>query len=306
MSNPLKDCIVACHGDLTASVLLYRMCYWHPHSKIRKLGHLWQAKSYLDWSLETGLSEHQVERAFRQLRQWGLVVTQQMPFGGVNLLHARLTRGALESCKFAGLNNKGDKYTEINEESLVTCKTQGVFHETRENAREEEMKKENGKEQRKGAYTVMEALSKLPPKPPITKVDSVAQAEALWKEVYSEVYQEYVPPMTMAQKGMLKHILKACPAHQSATVIRTVLEGWTGFTSLVKTDVGTYTVPAKPNLGFFVKHVHQAISFSAQKPAKEAVKERKPKAQLIAPPPSDDDEGPVLTLEEFLKLQKGG
>lgn len=302
MSNPLKECIVAT-GNLPAAILLYRLCYWHKRTKVKKLGHTWQAKSYLDWSLETGLSEKQIENAFALLRRKDLAETRQMPFAGRNILHARLIGGTLEFPHLGELNNKGDKDIEVNtEDTAVTCKEPSSLHGTKRSAHEEEMKKDSGKEIGKGTYTVSEALSKIPPKPPITKVDSVLQAEMLWKEVYSEVYQEYVPPMTMAQKGMLKHIIKACPPHTCGKVIRAVLEGWTGFTSLVKTDVGTYTVPAKPNLGFFVKHVHQAISFSAQKPVKEAAKERKPKAQLIAP---SSDEEPVLTLEEFLKLQKG-
>jgi hypothetical protein len=92
MTNLIAKCHVAT-GNLPAAILLMRIAFWMPKATREFGGHLWIAKSALDWCAETGLSFPKYRRAMALLKgpKLGFVVVERHKFGTQTITHVRLT-----------------------------------------------------------------------------------------------------------------------------------------------------------------------------------------------------------------------
>ncbi|MFZ0663897.1 MAG: hypothetical protein WAM66_14495 [Acidobacteriaceae bacterium] len=99
----LKREYVRIGGDLTVGSLLSQIIYWHRpdkhgKSKLRVLinGQFYVAKTSPEWMDECCLSEAQVKRALRVLKQKGLIEIKLKKFNGTPQNHVRLNETRLE------------------------------------------------------------------------------------------------------------------------------------------------------------------------------------------------------------------
>ena len=92
MTNLIARC-TAVTGSANAGNVLMRIAYWMPKARREFGGHLWIAKSALDWCAETGLSFGKYRRAMDLLKSpsLGLVEVERHKFGGQTITHVRLT-----------------------------------------------------------------------------------------------------------------------------------------------------------------------------------------------------------------------
>lgn len=70
----VQPSLVRALGRMSDAALLQQLHYWMPHARAEHDGHRWVYKTAEQWSEETGLSTHQVYRAFTRLETLGLVV----------------------------------------------------------------------------------------------------------------------------------------------------------------------------------------------------------------------------------------
>lgn len=321
VSNLLARCIDAT-GSLPAAVLLYRICYWHPHAKIERGGRKWIAKSREEWMQETGLSRHQYNEAIVRLKTVSMISVEQHFFGRRSITHIALSASG-EAIRHPGnltpgcpvlrtpgcppertaQDHKGDTDKEIQ---------QGISYGDAGASGEKEQKGDTGNVKSheagkaKDMVTVKDVLlgagkKAAAPKEP----NSVAALQHTWRTVVSEVYGSYVPPFTMKQVGQLKHFLKACPEGKATAVMETAVRDWAGFVGHVKSQAGINQVPAAPSVDFLVKHVGHAVDFSTPKQAQpEAVKPKATQSvQLTAPQeepkkPSIDEVMAILNADD--------
>ena len=60
-------------GNLSDAAVLQQLNYWMPHAKVKYEDRWWVFKTYANWSVEIGISEHQVRRAMDRLVEAGVV-----------------------------------------------------------------------------------------------------------------------------------------------------------------------------------------------------------------------------------------
>ena len=96
MASLIARCQKLTERDARAALLLLSILDWLPKAKAQHNGHVWIAKSALEWCTETGLSLKQYHRTIAKLRQLGLVKTKQHLPGEKNVTHLRLEGAALE------------------------------------------------------------------------------------------------------------------------------------------------------------------------------------------------------------------
>ncbi len=92
--------IAGCHH---AAILLERVQYWTPRTRVRRSDGAWIAKSRADLMRETGLTEKQVRTALEKLRNRDLIETSRHDFGGETILHLRLSDRGTILMRDAGL-----------------------------------------------------------------------------------------------------------------------------------------------------------------------------------------------------------
>jgi hypothetical protein len=137
------------------------------------------------------------------------------------------------------------------------------------------------------------------------KPDSVKGLELVWVKAVADATGKFVPPLTMKDAGLLKHLRSKCPQNLSvAFLIRETVINWIAFVKQVEADAGIKTTPAEPRLDFLLKHAGVAINMAAPpKPVPKAKQEAKPvgkkatkSVQLIA------NEDQPLSAEDALKI----
>ena len=110
-------------------------------------------------------------------------------------------------------------------------------------------------------------------------------------------------PLTMKQRGQLKHLGKVCPPGKGADIVEHALRNWLEFVKAAEDDAGAYNTPARPSVAFLAKYVEVAVQLIAPKPVLIGF-QPKPKPQvelkLTAKPPAPGSE--KATLEEVLAI----
>ena len=84
---------------------------------------------------------------------------------------------------------------------------------------------------------------------------------SIWSKAVAEATESYQVPLTQKKKRQLRSFQKACPKGQAELVALTIIDDWHLFTQIVKTATGQYSLPAKPNIDFALKHVQHAVTF---------------------------------------------
>lgn len=97
--------LTGCHH---AAILLERIQYWTPRTRVRLKGEAWIVKSRSDLAKETGLSDKQTRGALEALKRRDIVETVQKPFAGKNVTHLRLTARGVIQMRDAGLLKPGE------------------------------------------------------------------------------------------------------------------------------------------------------------------------------------------------------
>lgn len=109
-----RAAIVACDGDHLTALALSQIVYWS-HRTDDKDG--WFAKSYEDWHDELLMSQYQMSRAVKKLREWGVVETKRKKskyYEYAPTLHYRVNTAALEAL-FSIMENEETRYSENQE-----------------------------------------------------------------------------------------------------------------------------------------------------------------------------------------------
>jgi hypothetical protein len=88
-----KEILDFCGGDYHLAAILTQLLYWHYRTRI-KGG--WIAKSSKDWNNELSLSQKQINRIVKRLKDCGLVIAKVKKFNGSPTTHYRLDVAALE------------------------------------------------------------------------------------------------------------------------------------------------------------------------------------------------------------------
>lgn len=338
-TNMLARCVAAT-GNLAAAILLYRVCYWHPHAKIVREGKRWIAKDRSVWTSETGLTPKQYRTAVAVLRNKLLVETEQHIFAKKNITFTRLTErgigvregaqmgspeqaqmGALGSAQTGLLlDHNGDTELEIHEDNhsvIVGSAQDGGDHGTFGG---------DGELIVGGPCPTVAIVSKeaapmptikeqlLKPKKPVSltnqKSVGLAQLKHAWCEALGEhAGVKFVPVISKKDEAQLVKVAKACPPGSAFSVIEHAVKEWPSFCEAVKAQKFEYKNnpgPSAPHIGFLLKYVDVAVSMwhESQDTGTTVVstpKMAKPTVQLTAPPKDSDK----ATKEEMLAILNG-
>ncbi len=88
------DC-VSITRNANAAMLLYRLVYWQPRSRVTRGGFSWVIKTQEEWAHECHLSVRQVQRAFHTLRRLGLIACERHFWRTILPQWTRLTTEAI-------------------------------------------------------------------------------------------------------------------------------------------------------------------------------------------------------------------
>lgn len=97
----------------------------------------------------------------------------------------------------------------------------------------------------------------------LTKALKVSELETLWKQLVHAETEEFVPPLTMKQKGQIGLIAKGAK-DQAGPLIGYAVKNWLNFVWKVQLDKGITTEPKKPNLDYLTKHWGVALNLMAK------------------------------------------
>lgn len=92
--------LTGCH--ITA-ILLERIQFWMPRTRVRRSDGAWIAKSRADLMRETGLTEKQLRTSIDKLKARDIIETSRHDFGGETILHLRFTPRGTITMRDAGL-----------------------------------------------------------------------------------------------------------------------------------------------------------------------------------------------------------
>lgn len=92
-----------CDGDILAALLLSQCVYWTDRTKDENG---WFAKSYQEWQDELGMTQYQVNRAAKLLKDMGLE-TKLRKFNGAPTVHYRINMAVFSQCIMKFLDNPG-------------------------------------------------------------------------------------------------------------------------------------------------------------------------------------------------------
>lgn len=269
-------CVDLAGGDFVAGSLLHQIVYWHPKATIREDGLSWVAKSRGEWSEETSIPLHTLDRALAKLKGKGLIETRKKVFKGRVGMQLSLSKIGLRRCQEEGLLQKCEDASSQISENPSSQMCEHLYTETTKTEITEQIicaavadaeagaQDQGGSEamKPKGQFTVADVVNKPKPKPEMKTDDKVSVLETVWKGEVSQLTGEYVPPLTQKARGQLKHVLKACPKGTASRTLTKVVRHWPKFVEAVKEATGQAKVPGKPNLDFLVKHVAVAINFT--------------------------------------------
>lgn len=323
MSNIIARAMLAV-GSAPAAILLYRLAYWQKRTKYEHEGKTWVVMTREQWRDETGLSEKQHRLALALLREKGFVEHKRRLHFGIQKAWIRLSETGLQALvkRPKGPEHGAQKGpTETPQKALPSGPT-GPYGNALEGpiiCREIEHgdKKElysvpkdaGGATDMKKTRTVEEILAKGLGKKFSPKDNTVTDLEFRWKIRVSDVTGDYVPPLTMKQKGQLKLFLDKCPKGEAGLILETTVDNWIAFSKRVGSDSGVKKTPNKPNIDFLLKYVGTAVSFTRDlsKTTEQEASVVMPKqtVQLIAKPetssPAPVDVKPT-TMDELNAL----
>ena len=331
MTNTLATCINLA-GNAQSGVLLYRIAFWHPRTKITRLGKPWVVFSHEQWMADAALSASGLDRAWKRLKDASLVEIEHHLFGSKRVMFVRLSHRAIKdldpkngvsksiyspeqnTTNGAGdstTNGAGDSTTngaplllgeeigeEIGEELEEVCEV--LTHPANEEAG-------TGKET--GKMKVSEVLAQQAAKKMLHKPDSKLALEFTWKSVIAEVYETPMVYLTKKQSGQMALFKKKCPDGKAVEILETILRDWIKYVKRVETVKGITKTPSEPTLNFLLYHADVAVAV-AQKQSDVPVVQSAfdpgsnltPNVQLTS---QTADEKP-MTYEEFLESLKPG
>lgn len=298
---------------LPAAMVLSQLSFWHPKAKARHGEKTWWAKTHTEISALSGVSVHQVRRGLTELKKRGLVETTQQRFAGATVMFLRPlvtllgqpSEGVVaHGCEATGGVVAHGCATPTTEKPSYRepSKKAGVHaHATDNDGVDEEDPGETCMIAPKPrAKTVAEVLMS---SPKILKNPPAVSIADRWRDVVIEVHGGYFVPLTMKQRGQLKHLGKVCPPGRAADIVEHALRNWLEFVKAAEDDAGAYNTPAKPSIAFLVKYAAVAVQLSAPQPIPIGF-QPKPKPQvevkLTAKPPAPGSE--KATLEEVLAI----
>lgn len=338
-TNMLARCVAAT-GNLAAAILLYRICYWHPHAKVVREGKRWIAKDRTVWAQETGLTSKQYRTAVAVLRTKLLVETEQHIFAKKNITFTRLTErgmGVREGAQMGApgqaqmgalggaqtgllLDHKGDTELEIHEDNhcvIVGSAENGGDHGTFGDVEELIVGEQCPtvaivSKEAAPMPTIKEQLLK--PKKPVSltnpKVVGLTQLKHAWCEALAEhAGVKFVPVISKKDEAQLVRIAKACPPGSAMHVIDHAVREWPAFCEAVKAQKFEHKNspgPSAPHIGFLQKYVDVAVTMWHESKDTSTTVVSTPttaaaKVQLIATPKDSDK----ATKEEMLAILNG-
>jgi hypothetical protein len=304
-TKPLLARCVRATEHLPAAMILYRMAYWHPRTKVERDGKRWVVKGHQAWMEETSLSQEQIKDGLAKLRALHLIETERHLFGSKISLFQRLTPRAelflkdeqegqtapMQESHMAPMQEgqmaptdqghmdpiyvQGDKTGSLDKEfnhssELAFASPDPEIQSSISEKEEEDMGK-----------TAHEVLAELSAKKALGKITAVSkpkQLEHWWCATVNEHYGVFVAPFTVKQLGQVKQLIDKLPADKLLPTIEHCLANWVGFCEIAMKNAGTKGFPAMPNIDYMVKHLSSAMEYAGPAAHSGVIKAPQPKA----------------------------
>ena len=298
MTNILAKCINLA-GNAQSGVLLYRVAFWHPRTKITRLDKPWVVFSHEQWMVDAALSASGLDRAWKRLKDASLVEIEHHLFGSKRYMFVRLSHRAMKelghengfstsifhpeqnTANGAGANpangaganpesGAGDSLGSGAGDSLESGALFMIEEEIEEEIGEEieevcevlkhPANEEAGTGKETGKMKVSEVLAQQAAKKMLHKPDSKLALEFTWKSVIAEVYETPMVYLTKKQSGQLALFKKKCPEGKSVEILETILRDWIKYVKRVETVKGITKTPSEPTLDFLLYHADVAVA----------------------------------------------
>lgn len=296
----VQPALIDMAGDFQAGILLSQIVYWFRPTvegktrlRVRIDDQLWLAKSYEEWYAETRMSEKQVRRALRLLQSKGLIEIRKAIFNRAWTLHVRLAVAVLVVPKGRNSLPEG-KGLATQAAVLYTENTQ----ETEQTLKE--------------AHSAGDAMKAADVLKSLQKRKDIGPLSVLWKESVSRKTQQFVKELTFKERGQLNQLGKKVgeSGGDVRRVITYAVDEWSRLCYEATAARGLYKTPDIPDIGFLLKHYDIVMQMLAKEQMAEAVQsiaEPQPgESPSVAIVKKSGQDGPALTLEEFLALTKNG
>lgn len=308
-------------GGKTPGLILYRLAFLQPRSKITRGGRPWVVMSRDRWCEELTCSMKTLERALTQLRKDGLIESEIHLIKGRTRSFMRLSSEAetrfsttlspppeTDKMSVSGYGQKGGNpigltaLKEVNEEEVNSvCASAGANKVP--GSGEGFGKGSKGGQAHTSPETPLTPQS--PPVPPadhgdptmakaadiLTKLSSQKHAhkpntskglEFAWKTSLSETWGQGLVHVTAKQRGQMGLFLKRCPEGRADAMFGWLLENWIEFVKHVESMAGIKKTPAIPSMDFLLFHANLAVALATEALAPKPVPVKKPAKTPLA------------------------
>lgn len=314
--RPKLACCVELCGSTTVGVLMYRLDFWAPKAAIKRGNRKWFAKSYEDLMWETGLSHQQVKDALSRLRRLGFIATEQAKFKGVKTLHILVTEAFSAAIAATLVSGPNDPDGNGSNDPLVSGSPDPVLIDQSKIDPMEDMHGGHacsselmlatgiaGDSSGSGGLSmkVADVIAGAKMKVPEAKQRSLSSA---WPKLVSAATEEYVPPLTVKERGQLKLLIGKCPPGKAMAVLEFAIGHWIEFGKRVEHDAGIKSSPGKPRIDFLLKYAGTAVNMLSEDqptvhvPIKQEAAKKVGPVTLMSPEP----EAAPQTMDDLLAI----
>lgn len=320
MGNPLNRWY-AIAGGKTPGLILYRLAFLQPRSKITRGGRPWVVMSRERWCEELQCSPRTLGAALTKLRKAGLIESEVHLIKGKTRSFMRLSSAALEAEKEA--KNATPVQAKIAQTGMGKNCPNPIGLTALKEVNEKEVNSVcasvgankvpgSGEGFGKGlkggqAHTFPETplTPQSPPDPPadpgdptmakaadiLTKLSSQKHAhkpntpkglEFAWKTSLSETWGQGLVHVTAKQRGQMGLFLKRCPEGRADAMFGWLLENWIEFVKHVESMAGIKKTPAIPSMDFLLFHANLAVALATEALSPKPVPVKKPAKTPLA------------------------
>lgn len=296
----LHVCYMIYLNDPVAAILCSQIHYWYSSAKngnsklrVQKNGKFWIAKSRLEWSEETGLTDSQVKRGLNVLEREGVIEKIVKPFNGAPTAHIRATMvqgNVLKKGEYLVPIVIGKKSSVQITNPLVTDAESLAPHDQplatgdqsiTESTQEISTEITQDNLASKDADTLKSEKQKQTPEENIySEVVNIVPVEnknglgnspepitytshhEVWKKLtiqHANEYGEFLP-LGKKELGQLKDFSQKL-GDRTEPVLRMVFANWCSFGKYAKATYGAYSIPNVPTLDFISKHTQAALNY---------------------------------------------
>lgn len=308
-------------GGKTPGLILYRLAFLQPRSKITRGGRPWVVLPRERWGQELSCSLVTVDRAFAKLKKAGLIETEIHLLKGKTRVFMRLSGEA--SGRYKAVSSAPPQSIKVMKSGFYQTAQNPIGLTALKEVNEKEVNsvcasaganKVPGSGEGFGtgskggqAHTSPETplTPQSPPVPPadhgdptmakaadiLTKLSSQKHAhkpntpkglEFAWKTSLSETWGQGLVHVTAKQRGQMGLFLKRCPEGRADAMFGWLLENWIEFVKHVESMAGIKKTPAIPSMDFLLFHANLAVALATEALAPKPVPVKKPAKTPLA------------------------